>query len=439
MPLHKLDRNLEVMDQYAKVKSKKHGVISDVYVPNQQKFNNQVDQITPDIAGWRQFIAMNQSATTDLMGTRIKVSSVRGYHTIVINYGVTLPPSDPGNDTYTCDWQGPLLQGSVPDYQNFASAILAESRASELFFRKAQDALSSFQGGVFIAELGKAIRGIRNPALALKTYLGDHALRAKARRRNLLRDKRRLRAGNSTRTGDFGMGLDKAISDLWLESAYAWKPLVADLEGAAESLARLSSLEDSKIVSAEGFDDWASDGPIVTLSSPDGYHGIRFRRRNIESAKCRFYGKVVAYNDLAPGSFAGFLSRRLGLNLAQALPTAWELVPFSFVADYFSNLGGMISAYSFPLSAIRWVNRATMKRARMICTEPSFVHSPNSPSQTYEYQVENPGSYTATKDQFVRSAFNPGNILPSLRLTVPGVDGWPKWLNLAALANSIRQ
>lgn len=421
----KTSRDREVTDVYNRVESKKDGIITNNYFASTVDSSSQVVQVTGDVRGWRQLIADHIGATTVIQGTRRKVNSTRGYLLLKIVFGANLPFQDPSHDVRTYHWYGGVMTGSIPGTTTHASAVLAESRAAEQFLKKAQQALSSFQGGVFIAELGKAIHSIRNPAEALKRYLHEHVARAK-RRRKQMRAK-----GLSYRR------LNQAMSDMWLEAMYAWRPLVGDMESAAESLARIATLEEAKFVSAEGFDDWSDTSTPFTLVQM-GVQAIRYKRRFSESEKCRFYGQVAAWNDVTPGSFAGLLTTRLGLNLAQALPTAWELIPFSFVADYFSNVGAMISAYSFPVSAIRWVNRATMSRSMLTCVEPIVSHTASSSTQTYEYLVDNPGSFKATTDVFVRTPFSAAGLLPSFRLEVPGIKDWPKWLNLAALANSIR-
>lgn len=421
--LHKSYRDVIIEDVYFKQTSKRMGVIQDTVTRDQTYYNNRVDQLSPDIPSWREIIARNEGATTTIEGDRVRVTNKPGYHQLILHNGLNVPDSNPSKDDVTYDWYGFLMKGAIPSPGVATSAALAESRASEKFLAAAQRELSAFQGGVFIGELRRAIRGIRHPAEALKEYLQWHALRAKARR--------------DGKTGAFGKKLNKAISDLWLERSYQWLPLVSDLESAAEQLARIGQLEDSKTVSGTGSDDNVFETGILTNSK--GPLGIRYRRQTLESSICRFYGKVAAFNDVDPESFATFLTRRLGLNLAQALPTAWELIPFSFVADYFSNLGAMISAYSFPISAIRWVNKATLKRTRLRCLPVEFVHSPNSASQRYEYTVEDPGIYTASVEAIKRQPWAAENLLPDFRLTVPGVADWPKWLNLTALANSLRQ
>jgi hypothetical protein len=425
MTYPKSSNDLEVIDVYYKqVNDKVPSQNQDLYFPAVRNVVSSAQQVTGNVAGWRQAIAAHMNATTTLQGTRQKANSIRGYMQLVLVNGANLPAEDPNHSTTTYDWYGGLIVASVPTIGSSTSSALAETRAAEQFLKKAQDALSSFQGGVFVAELRKAIHGIRYPATTLKEFLMGHVLDAKRVRQRLSRRKMSYRK------------LNQVIADLWLEKAYAWGPLVSDLESAAESLARIRDLEEASFVSAEGFDDYSLDGSSsINIRGP---FALRYAIRYIEYSRVRFYGQVVAYLAEDPGSFSGFLGRRLGITLNTALPTAWELIPFSFVADYFSNLGAMISAYSFPTSSIRWCNRAVLRGAKNLVIDPKLNHATSSASQKYEYTVENPGSFQAKNEQWIRTPFDPGHLLPSFRLTVPGVGDWTKWLNLTALANAIR-
>ncbi len=422
---HRESIDVEILDvRYFRSNDKYPFLNIDLLIPNQRFWKNSVDQLTGNALDWRNLIARGLSATTDLQGTNYEVHSVDARMGFSLVNGANLPPSHPDHSTTIEKVSGGLIDLGLPTLSSNTSYVTAEEQAAEHFLRSARNALSSFQGGVFVAELGKAIHGIQHPAESLVKYLQDHVRDAK-------RLRKRFSRLNTRR-------LNKVISDLWLERQYAWLPLCSDLESAGNALAELSDLKESQMASGEGYDDWAYDVPgrhDETRLSIQYSYAIRQH----EVSKVRFYGKVSAYNGEQPGSFLSFATKKLGLDLSNALPTAWELIPFSFVADYFSNLGSMISAYSFPTAAITWMNRGMIRECSIFSIDAKVYQVPSSSFQTYEYQDVNVGSYKATIKSFLRTGFNPGNLLPSLRLTVPGIAGWAKWLNLTALANSIRQ
>lgn len=413
-----------VTDVYQKSVYTKNPVLNvDNYFPATQKWTGNRSQLTGDVPGWRTLVAQGRNATTSLSGTRFKVQSRAAYCDLTITNGPNLLPNHPSWEKSFHSVRGPgVVAYALPPAASHASLVNAESRAMEGFLQACQRSMSSFQGGVFIAELAKAVHGIRHPAEALKDYLKWHAMAAKQLRARL----RKIGRSNGS--------ISQAIAQLWLEKQYHWGPLANDFESAAESLAVAGSRDDVQNVSFEGFDDYASDsGFNFRTWSPIS---VRFVVRYSESCRCRFYGAVAASCD-ASSSAAGFLERGFGLSLSQALPTLWELIPFSCVADYFSNTGALISAYSFPTSRIRWVNRGTRSVTVNLVTNVVFPHTPSSSSQTYEYGAENPGFYRAERSVLLRTPYDPSDLIPGFRLSVPGISDWPKWLNLGALAHVI--
>jgi hypothetical protein len=223
--------------------------------------------------------------------------------------------------------------------------------------------------------------------------------------------------------------INKALAASWLEAQFHWRPLVSDLESAAETFAKLGAGVESERISAIGVSDAVTDIPIATYYvGPVLYNrGRRIR----ETAKVKFYGSVRTANPANSGSFSSQALQSLGFNFGNFLPTVWELVPFSFVADYFSNLGDMISAYSFPVSAITWMARTTRIDSEVSLTNQSWTLQPDAKT---EYGFTDPGHYFARLRFMTRLPFNPNNLLPSLRWEVPGAQNLKKYLNLTALA-----
>jgi hypothetical protein len=421
MTFPKNSHDLEVKDVYQKLVNDKYPFLNiNNYFPGVIVFDNTAQQITGDVAGWKQVIADHRNATTTLQGTRREANTIRAYLKCKVTNGANLPPESPDHSVSDYDWYGSLIAANIPSIGSATSLVTAEDAAAAGFLAAAQRALSSFQGGTFIGELAEAIHGIRNPAKGLRDYLVEHARDAKRLAKRGIRLKHSIKR------------INKAVGELWLERSYHWLPLVGDLESAAQSLARLSTLEDAKFVSFEGFDKfvWPDSGYSTASFGP---MSLRWRPRFTEESKVRFYGQVVAFNDLDPGSFSSLLATRLGLNLSQAFPTMWELIPFSFVADYFSNTGAMISAYSFPSAAMRWCNRAILQSSRVSATDLQMTLPASTASQRYEWITQNPGGFNAKTEQWLRTPFDISNVMPSFHLTIPGIGGWAKWLNLTAL------
>jgi hypothetical protein len=127
--------------------------------------------------------------------------------------------------------------------------------------------------------------------------------------------------------------LDKFMSDSWLEVKYGWKPLLSDIEASAKAAATDWSNKPSDIrVSGSGQIEF----PLNTfslLSNPFVYGGGH-------SGRISRYVKYVVFVRVLDPNLRNYNSLGL-LNLGEV---AWELIPYSFVFDWFAPVGSFIAA-----------------------------------------------------------------------------------------------
>lgn len=116
----------------------------------------------------------------------------------------------------------------------------------------------------------------------------------------------------------------KLAADKWLETQYAWKPLLSDIYDTSKVLSE-GVKRNSQIVSASRT---IKDGAAYKSGAAHGSVSVGYR--------CSLYYKVS-------NSSIDALSR---LGLINPLEVAWELVPFSFVIDWFIPVGTLLEAYS---------------------------------------------------------------------------------------------
>lgn len=120
----------------------------------------------------------------------------------------------------------------------------------------------------------------------------------------------------------------RKASDNWLQLQYGWKPLLSDLYG-----------------SFEWFTDVDPSSMLVSGSSRNTRtHQIRgdtvYGGSWAGSASCTSYAKIVAKID---GSYARAANKG---GLVNPVGLAWELLPYSFVIDWFVPIGNVLQAYS---------------------------------------------------------------------------------------------
>lgn len=141
------------------------------------------------------------------------------------------------------------------------------------------------------------------------------------------------------RIGKTSLSLAKASASTWLEYRYGWKPLILDSQAIYKELrekhttlmrrtlvARASEKYDRTTV--RPFTD-ANDGGILLSGSATIADSL------VVSAGVRF---TLDENEMSR------VARIMGGRTSDILPTIWELTPYSFVADWFANIGDFLQA-----------------------------------------------------------------------------------------------
>lgn len=181
----------------------------------------------------------------------------------------------------------------------------------------------SWSAPIFLAELHKSSSMIYTSAEKIVSGL-------RAARRLDVRSLNKL----------FGPSRSKKLGSkpaaLWLQYKYGWMPLVQDVRGAASAISDLSqrwaSPDSQSNVHVRLFRSRSEAMSYQLQGSPDIVgHGERIEKCS-SRLNCRFY-----VNDRP-------LYTSASLGILNPLEVVWELVPFSFVADWFAPIGSMISS-----------------------------------------------------------------------------------------------
>ena len=135
-----------------------------------------------------------------------------------------------------------------------------------------------------------------------------------------------------SKTGKAKLTLD-IISDAWLEARYAWRPLVYDIQNIID----FANSPFAERRTYRGFDRDESSG-VGNFTHTENGRTYEVSYTLISESTAR----AGLLTQLKSSAFAN--GRDLGLsNLAGA---AWEAIPYSFVVDWFVNIGGLIAAMS---------------------------------------------------------------------------------------------
>jgi hypothetical protein len=224
--------------------------------------------------------------------------------------------------------QGYALEGDVmvlagpagPSSVKTAPSSMVSSSEQLLMKLYAKINSSGLVGGEFVAELGSTVGMIRRP------FRGASEL--------LMRmwKYRQKRVGKTIRSAA------KASADAWLEYRYGWKPLIMDMDTIVQSSFRLFAENDQKrlvVRAGDGFTEnvsgsWSAQGS--TLGAGQTTSGTRSYTR-----ECRI-GVGVIY-DIQSHSLSDKMAALFGTRARDVPATLWELTPYSFVVDWFVNVG----------------------------------------------------------------------------------------------------
>lgn len=393
------------------------------------------EQVTTEskLPNWRYRISHGLSATTTFEAETSELTFVRGsiflgkWCNAVQRFGFFTQEGDLFNGA-TVVWDRPPAPIATIDPQVRDEALT----------RAIQDARSKqthFRGGNFLAELGDTIRGLRNPVKGFRGLLDAYHRNARKRvknavgRRNLPRtneDWRNLEKG----APDVSRAAQRALSDSWLEANFGWQPLLSDAVDAYTALRRLSAK-----VPLSRFYGTSSRETAPTYASGQTQHDITFMNftaRTSQRFHCTFYGAVKVEVDEPSSS----VIEEMGVRARDFIPAVWEAVPYSFLVDYFVNIGEILETVCFPRSDLAWVSRTFRNHSirsseRVAIVEPSSPAYPQSNSDKV-FAFQSPRIEWNRKRVRRQEYF--GSLVPGVRFEIPGSRNWKKYCNLAALA-----
>jgi hypothetical protein len=374
--------------------------------------------------GWKELIRKGQAATSSLNGIRYAFKivggpmsgKIEGESQVQENGQTVWKP-------WTTTWQGypSILRRFAPsgvgtDYST-ANAI-----AIKKFYRQVKACQQHFDGLTFLGELRETLHMLRHPAQSLFRSAREDYLHAVARR---------ARRGGNWRRG---------LSGAWLEWSFGVQPLVNDIKSALDTLDFLrEDLIKSKGIRAVGVD--FKDGGFTEFLDGPGMN-IWFTGVRVKSIqhKVKYNAKYLVKRDWpAPTDLASRLALEAGLNFRNFIPTAWELMPWSFLMDYFANIGDVLEQACVDTQNVAWCVKTSVQEVQDHWT--CALDSVRTTQQNTFATIPGPGSRVTAIDPGVQSHLYAKRVSFSRTAAFPGVDTlrfeWPgfstKWLNMAAL------
>lgn len=317
----------------------------------------------------------------------------------------------------------------VPDAPSTTIDSTTDALALKQFIKNARNAQGSFRGSTFVAELADTLRGIRNPAAGIRGLLDFYNRRARRNVRKAI-----SKDPYQTRVRDLKdsqvRAANKALSESWLEAQFGILPLASDLKSAYEAFRGFANREPR--VPVKGI--WRRDsGSTVTLPGQVtlGFWNFAAEIHNRTEHQVKYYGAVKVRSV----DFASDLIEESGFRFRDFAPALWEWIPYSFLVDYFTNIGDLIEAASFPRSDLAWIGRGWRNTAIRDFTRTRIwpVNPIAYPSNGYTRTLGQTHPRATWRRRYHSRAAYTGSIVPSFQIEIPGSKNFKKYLNISAL------
>lgn len=354
---------------------------------------------------WRDMIKNGANAMNTANGQRTEFSHGSVTGSARYYYQPSFPPKTSPVTEFRVQYKPIYGPPTVPGLSSTAynAALMG-------FVRKANKKISSFSGGPFLGELRETIHLLKRPVTGIKYALGNYLSDLDRNRNRAPRQKGARR---------------RFVANKWLECSFGIKPLINDIKDGAEAASRLVNgfmPNDHVSFWAEDVVQGAESGYATkgNINSVNWYESTLIR----DESRVTVYGNVILENPGTPKGVADVL----GIRPDQFVPTLWELIPYSWLVDYFSNVGEMIEAACFNMARLRWHGCSSVTKRKNIVR----FHGNATNTSLANYIGSSVGGSNGEMITTNFSRFTPPSLVPSLSLNFP--TKWTQWANMGAVA-----
>lgn len=299
------------------------------------------------------------------------------------------------------------MQPTMPDLTTVTQSLVdaAVSDARSRAYSKLHELQTPYNGLVFLGEIKETKDLLKDPfGKSLK----------------LLKSLLEVRKANPRMIGS-------AIASSWLEFQFALLPLISEVDQIIRIIA--DQVEIDKRRSFRFFGEASSSTTTTSLVLELPYCYARIET-TLESKAENFlrFGHLVAclehHNDIS-ARLTGAYGK-----LSSVPVTAWELLPWSFLVDYFTNVQEIITSATTGTMNVTWQSNAVVKTVKKTVRSVAIQAS----SGTYETLEHRPRRIVTQHRSVERNSNALG--IPSLRFSLPGSN--MQYANLAALLASLK-
>lgn len=370
-----------------------------------------------NIPGWRGLIEKGLNASTwyDGKSFRARVLPSTGeFRQRFLNTNVRTYTAH-GDVLTMCYQPTELLWPNASDIEK------ARTQAEIAFTKNFRNRTRHWQSGVFAGELFQLARMLASPAKTLRTSVDDLY-------QSLFRNTKKAAKGQGRQRA---RAIKDAIAGTYLEWQYAVKPTISDCNDAAKAFRAMASARTFDMIRVIG-----EGASTRTENRTRGFsYGTGWSGGGNQEERLTFHVDVILRgawrSDKADSTLP--IPMQFGLDLGSLLPTAWELIPWSFLIDYFSNIGDVLDAWGMRFIDFAWLNETVRLRSSILAVPPVGFQTltGGNPYEVYFKTTAKPTLHVRSNTK--RFPYD-NSWTPSVQAEMPG-SGSQKWLNMLALAS----
>lgn len=276
-------------------------------------------------------------------------------------------------------------------------------------------------GGVVLGELKETLNMLRRPAVSLRNGLETYLKQA----RRILNTRRTVSHANSV------------LADTWLEYKLGWMPLVADIKSACDAYSAFKARPETMRAFGKATESSSSKSTTTTIAGhkPNYFYYLIFAK-TIYKTETTIKGvfKVPVEDDTEDSWMR--LAKLSGVGTPwDIIPTVWELVPYSFIVDYFTTIGNVLNG----LYAITFDWVWTSQAVKSTCVR--FANArPNAAAISAIKPSGLPIAYTSAGTPSEWERFDYVRSIPALRVPMPRIEVRMdpfRWTTLYSLATNL--
>lgn len=324
-------------------------VLTPNIVNNDMRWTNNLNGYK--VPAWFRLVREGLNATSPLTGTLRTVQASKCF----VEVSTTNTVGSPGN--YRCtEWKGYPFY-AIPTSDPPSDAVISDIRNAALakFYANVAKDRNNSQYGETLGEWRETVRAIRSPMKGIVDFIKRYRKSSKKRLKWITERRRgRLRRfvgrdrdfRNEGRTARL---LATSLADMRLEFKFGWEPLVKTTNEAVKAMLDRWDHPNRVITQGKAGSDYNGVASESTLFTHENYR-VSQAVKTFSRYEHRF--RACIWTGAVNGNIG--VQQTLGLLPEDWFPTVYELFPWSFVLDYFLQVGDLINAVSFRRSSIIW-------------------------------------------------------------------------------------